>query len=70
MRVNFNQLFSIANGAISPKTTIQIGGVTMGPGVSFGGGVSMGGVDLSQHVGKDFEVEEQNGVYVITSIYN
>lgn len=69
MRINFSQLFNINNGAISPKVPIQIGGVTMGNGVSFGGGVRFSGVDLFQHIGKDFEVEEVNGVYILKGIY-
>ncbi len=67
--MNFNQLFVISNGMISPRVPVHIGGVTMTPGVAFGNGVIMGGVHLADHVGKDFEVEVQNQVYVIKGVY-
>jgi hypothetical protein len=35
------------NGSWSPVRAIQIGSVTMGPGVSFTPGVQFGGVDLA-----------------------
>lgn len=60
MRLNFYDLFSVQNQMIQPKATVQLGAVTMGPGMSFSanGGVSFGGVDLSQFIGKDFDIEE------------
>jgi hypothetical protein len=70
MRMRFDQLFSVQNGTVTPKTVVAIGGVTMSPGVSFGSGVSFSGVDLTQHIGKDVEAELVNGVYVISGFYN
>lgn len=70
MRVNFNQLFEIQNGMISPKVQVHINGTTMSPGISFGGGVAFGGIDLSQFVGMDFDVEIQNGIYIIKGVFN
>lgn len=70
MRMKFNELFSNTNGTVTPKVNVHINGVTMSPGVSFGSGVSFGGIDLSQYIGKDFDVELQNGVYIIKGIYN
>lgn len=35
------------NGTWTPLQTVQIGGVTMGPGVSFSEGVSFSGVDVA-----------------------
>ncbi len=70
MRMRFDELFNNSNGVVTPKVTVQINGVTMSPGVSFGGGVLFGGVDLTQYIGKDFDVELQSGVYVIKGIYN
>lgn len=70
MRKHFDELFTTQNGMVSPKVTIHVNGVTMSPGVGFGGGVSFGGVDLTQFIGKYFDVEYQNGVYIIKGIYN
>ncbi len=70
MRKHFSDLFSNQNGVITPKVTIHINGVTMSPGVSFGGGVSFSGVDLTQFIGKDLEVDVQNNVHILKGVYN
>ena len=46
-------------------TGVQIGGISMGPGVSFGAGVSFAGVDLASIAGRDLEVEQNPGGPVI-----
>ena len=68
MRMHFDELFTNQNGMVAPKVNVHINGVTMGPGVSFGGGVSVGGVDLTQLIGKYFDVEIQNGVHIIKGV--
>lgn len=71
MRVHFDELFSVQNGMVQPKTAVHINGITMTPGVSLGGGVSFGGVDLTQFIGKYLEVDRMpDGVYDIKSVYN
>ena len=70
MKINFSQLFIVQNGMISPKVQIHLNGVTMSPGLSFGGGVSFGGIDLSQYIGKDFDVIIENEIYYIKGIFN
>lgn len=69
MRMHFNDLFNIQNGAIVPKFPIRIGGATMGTGVSFGSGVSFGGVNLSQHTNSFFDVSNKDGIHVIDGIF-
>ena len=70
MRVKFDQVFQVnANGSVTPRTRVQIGGVTMGPGVAFGGGVSFSGVDIASKRGKDIEVEQQGDIVVIKGFY-
>lgn len=69
-RLNFYRIFQInPDGSIEPLRIVRIGGVQFGPGVRFGRGVSFGGVDLTQYVGKDFQVEDQNGILIIIGIY-
>jgi hypothetical protein len=69
-RLNFYQIFRTnPDGSIEPIRFVRIGGVQFGPGVRFGRGVSFGGIDLSQFVGRDFQVEEQNGILIIVGIY-
>lgn len=70
MRYRFSEVFHVSNGSISPKTQVQMGGVSMGPGVIFGSGVSFSGIDLSQHVGKDIEGDIENRALNIKGFYN
>lgn len=68
--VNFYSIFKVnPDGSIEPIRPVRIGGVQLGPGVRFGGGVSFGGIDLSQQVGKNFLVEEIDGILVIVGIF-
>lgn len=70
MRINFNQIFNVnADSSISSKEkTIRIGGVQFGPGARFKN-VSFGGIDLFKYVGRDLEVRDEGGIYIITGIY-
>ena len=69
-RVNFYSVFKINNdGSVEPLRTVRIGGVQMTPGVRFNHGVYFGGLDLFQHLGKDLQVEDHDGMLVVTGIY-
>lgn len=69
-RLNFYQIFRInPDGSIEPLRIVRIGGVQFGPGVRFGKGVLFGRIDLSQYIGRDFQIEEQNGILIIIGIY-
>lgn len=70
-RINFNQIFNRdeTTGTISPRTTVRVGGVTFGPGVNFGPGVLFSGINLSEFVDNDFEVDIEGDVYIIRGIY-
>ena len=68
--INFYQIFRVnTDGSIEPLRPVRIGGVKMGPGVKFGRGVSFGGIDLFSFIGRNFRVEEQNGLLIITGIF-
>lgn len=70
MRIKFEQLFrQYPDGGIEPIRRIRVGGVEFGPGVRFSGGVSFSGIDLTRFIGKDFEVEDQNGVLFLKGVY-
>jgi len=71
MRVSFDEVFQTSpDGAITPKATVTIGGVTMGPGVTFTRGVVFSGVDIANYEGHDLEVEKQaDGAVVINGVY-
>lgn len=71
MRVPFSSVFNQnSDGSISPKVTVRVGGVSMGPGVSFGKGVQMGGVDIASHAGKDLEIDKnKDGSITLKGIY-
>lgn len=70
MRVRFDQVFDVVNGRIRPKGKVKIGGITMAPGVSMRSGVMVSGIDLTQHVGKDLDVEQHpDGTIEIKGIF-
>ncbi len=70
-RMNFFQLFRLEDNAIRPMRTVRIAGLEMGTGVRIGrGGIWFdGNIDLHNYIGHDFEVDEREGVYVMTGIY-
>jgi len=70
-RVNFFNLFKInQDGSIEPLRLIRIGGIQFGPGVRFGKGVLFAGIDLSQYIGRDFQVQiDQSEIVTIMGIY-
>ena len=68
--LNFYDIFKLnADETVEPIKVVRIGGVQMGPGVRFGKGVFLGEINLFDFVGKKFQVEEQDGVIIITGIY-
>lgn len=70
IKVNFYSLFKLnQDGSVEPLKLIRIGGVQMGPGVRFVRGVSFGNIDLFNYIGRDFSVEEENGISIILGIY-
>lgn len=69
-RLNFYQIFHVnSDGSIEPLRMLRIGSVQIAPGVRFGKGVSLSGIDLTQYIGRDFQVEEKDGILIITGIY-
>ena len=73
MRIAFSELFTVnpATGQVSPKRAVQVGGITMQPGVFFTPGVIMAGVDIAANVGRDLEVEQDpvSGTVILKGIY-
>jgi hypothetical protein len=71
MRVSFNEIFDTSNDRIAVRCPINVGGITMTPGISFSKGMSFSGIDLFQYIGKDVEIEKNNnGVVEIKGFYN
>lgn len=69
-RINFFDIFKVhPDGSIEPLRVVKISGVQFGPGVRFGRGVSFSGIDLSLYVGRDFLIEEMDGILIIQGIY-
>src|SRR2546427_6314905 len=69
-RVPFAQVFQLDKGRIAPKRPVQVGSVTMSPGVSMACGmVKVEGVDLCTLAGHDLEVEEQGDKLVVKGVY-
>lgn len=69
-RMQFNSVFTThEDGSLEPLQRVRIGGVTMGPGARFGNGVSFSGVNISQFIDRDLEVETDGQILVIKGIY-
>jgi len=71
-RVNFDSIFiRHPDGSLEPRQRIRVGGVTFGPGVRFTRGVAFAGIDFTQFIGHDLEVETdtENDILVIKGIY-
>jgi len=70
MRVQFNTIFTqYPDGSLEPKQRIRVSGVEFGPGVRFNRGVSFGGIDFTQFIDHDLEIETDGEVSVIKGIY-
>ncbi len=68
--LNFNSIFEEKpGGTLTPRQRIRVGGVELSPGVVFRGGVAFGGIDFTQFIGRDLEVETDGPVLVIKGIY-
>ena len=69
-RVTFNSVFTKnADGSLRPSQRIRIGGVELGPTVILRKGVAFGGVDFTEFINRDLEVETDGEVLVIKGIY-
>jgi hypothetical protein len=69
MRVNSEEIFRVnPNGTFVITRPIKIGGNYF-DNVIFSRGVRVGDIDLTSLVGRDLEVEDENGVYVVTGYY-
>lgn len=70
IRLNFYSIFRVhAGGSIEPIRRVRIGGVQFGPGVRFSGSVRFGNINLFDYIGRDFLVDEKNGVIIILGIF-
>ena len=69
MKTQFSELFEIRNRLIRPKVTVELCGVTLHPGKLYDDGASMTGINLLEHRESSFDIEKQDGKYVIKTIY-
>lgn len=66
----FESLFQVntADNSITTRLPIRVGGVTIGPNQTLRQGYVVGGVDLTQFIGRQLQVEIEGGTYVIRGI--
>ncbi len=69
MRYKFNELFEEKDGTLTPKRTIKLKSVTLGPSIIFKQGTSFGGIDVFDFKGKGVEAEDVAGTLVIKGFY-
>lgn len=68
--VLFSKIFiQHPDGTFEPRQRIKVDSVEFRPGVRFSRGVTFSGVDFTQFIGHDLEVEIENDVLVIKGIY-
>jgi hypothetical protein len=69
-RINFDSIFDQRpDGTLTPRQRIRVGGVELGQGVTFRRGVAFGGIDFTQFIGHDLDIETDGDVLVIKGIY-
>ena len=69
-RLKFWDLFQPnPDGTLQAIRRLKIGGFTIEPGQKIKHGVLFSGFDIFQYTGRDLEVEEVEGVEVITGVY-
>lgn len=69
-RVSFNTIFKVhPNGSIESIRRVKISGVIISPGIRFSPGVRFGGIDLTLYVGKEIEIDDENGIIILKGIY-
>ncbi len=69
-KVKFDSIFiKHPNSELEPTQRIRVGGVELGPGVIVRKGASFGGVDFTNFIDHEFEVETDDDVLVIKGIY-
>jgi len=59
-----------ADGSVTTRTTIRVGGITVGANTILRQGQTIAGLDFTQFIGRQLQVEIENGVYVIKGIYS
>ncbi len=70
MRVPFSAIFNVeGNGAVTPRTPIELNGAQLSTGVSFSEDASVDGTNLATLNGHDLEVSEANGFIKINGHY-
>ena len=69
-RIKFDAIFLKHNdGSLEPKAKLRVGGVVITPGVKFTRGVAFSGIDFTQFIDHDLEVETDGDTFVIKGIY-
>lgn len=59
-RVTFREIFNVfPDGTLEPRTNIQVGGISFGPGVRFSRGASFAGIDFTLFVDRDLQIIRQ-----------
>lgn len=69
-RIKFDAIFhKYQDGSLEPKLKIRVGGIVITPGVKFSKGVAFGGIDFTNFIDHDLEVETDEDIIIIKGIY-
>jgi hypothetical protein len=70
MRIPFNDVFEInLDGSVSPKVEVHFEGHVLGTGIPIQPGQWIGELNISAHLGKDVEVEEQGHALLLMGFF-
>lgn len=68
--VPFNIVFQVnEDHSLTTLVTIRVNGITVSAGVKLFPNQAVGTIDFTNYVGRQLQVEIENGVYVIKGIY-
>lgn len=69
-RLKFWELFQVnPDGTLQPIRRVSVGGFTLEPGQKIQRGITFSGFDLFEYTGRDLEVEDKDGLEVVTGVY-
>ncbi|QEM67679.1 hypothetical protein FO488_05610 [Geobacter sp. FeAm09] len=70
LKAQYDQLFQVnGDGSVSAKLSLNINGALAAPGTKFIRGVQFSGVDITQYIGHDIDVQEEDGGFKIIKFY-
>ena len=69
-RYNFSDIFQQnLDGSLSPKVTINVNGIQIGPGTTFAPGASFAGIDFFKFKNRPIAIEKIGDIFHVRGFY-